>query len=120
MIRFFLIVTLTLFFVGCSVEERVTAGEKPADLIDKVKMTNILVDLSIVESTYQIKYIHVIRYNSLLQKEADSIFHVNKVSREQFESSMGYYSVNQEELKDIYQKVRAEIEKRHKQLDQEN
>jgi hypothetical protein len=114
------------FFILCLVLISACKGEsvdkfpEPDNLLEKEQLIPILADLSIVESAYQVKYIQVSRYSTLLQKEADSIFQRHEVTRDDYEKSMEYYSHNQEELMEIYQEVKKKIEKQRNELPPES
>lgn len=92
------------------------AYSEPDSVLTPVQMVDILTELSIVEAAYQSKYIQVSRFSSLLQKEADSIFTVFKTDRTVFEENMTYYAYQREELKGIYQQVKANLEKRKSEI----
>lgn len=89
---------------------------EPDQLIEKVEFVEILTELTFLESAYQVKYVQVTRYSHLLQQQSDSIFRVFKTDRNSFEESMEYYAHHQEQLAEIYELVKANLEKRKEKL----
>lgn len=89
---------------------------EPDELLTSEQMVDILTELSVVEAAYQAKYIQVSRFSSLLQKEADSIFTTFKTNRTVFEENMTYYGYEREELREIYQQVKVNLEKRKSEI----
>lgn len=89
---------------------------EPENLLDKERMTDVLTELSIIEAAYQMKYIQVSRYSSVLLQDADSVFRVFNTDKDAFDASMDYYGHHQQELAEIYQAVKVNIEKRQAEL----
>lgn len=113
--RFLSIILLVMILISCQRSEAVVE-EKPQNFLDKNKMINILTELTVLESTYQMKYIQASRFSYLMQKDADSIFHVFKINGKIFEENMTYYNSNPGELAEIYADVKKKIEQRQAKL----
>lgn len=116
----FLAFILCLVLIAACGRESVDKFPEPDNLVEKEQLIPVLTDLSIIESVYQVKYIQVSRYSTLLQREADSIFQKYNITREDYENSMEYYSHNQEEMLEIYQQVKKNIEKQRSELPPES
>lgn len=111
------VVIIVFFSLLFSCKERVSSEfPAPDNLLSQQQMITILTELSVVEASYQMKYIQVSRYSTVLQKDADSIFNVFKTDNNAFEASMEYYGYHQEKLAEIYQTVKENIEKRQREL----
>ncbi len=114
--KFFCFLLFTVFLLfSCSREVKVI-DEKPDNLIEREKMIEILTELSIVESIYQMKYVQVSRYESLLSEKADSIFNKFGVDKVIFDENMNYYLTDQEDMALIYGKVKENITSRLNEL----
>ena len=101
--------------VSCSEKASVSYPE-PDNLLKKEVFVEILTELTFLESAYQVKYIQVTRYSNLLQQQSDSIFKVFKTDRNVFEENMDYYTHHQEQLVEIYQLVKANLERKKEEL----
>ncbi|MCO5259039.1 MAG: DUF4296 domain-containing protein [Crocinitomicaceae bacterium] len=108
--KLFYILIICLGFVACKSEGKYQADKVPSVLLSKDQMTDILTDLTILESAYQNKYIQVSRYSYLLIKDADSIFLKHGTNKLVFDENMVYYSSGIEDLATIYQEVKNRIE----------
>lgn len=93
---------------------------KPKNLLSTEEMIKIITDLTVIEATYQMRYVQVSRYSHLIQQAADSIFLVHKTSREIYETSFDYYTGDQLEMIKIYQAVKLNIDKKIKELPDES
>lgn len=113
--RFLLIIGIVSVLVSCKGSISGFYPE-PDNLLSKEEMVDILTELAIIESAYQMKYVQVTRYSKVLQQDADSIFRAFKADRHTFEESMTYYGYHQEELIEIYQYVKANLEQRQADL----
>ncbi len=113
--RWLVIVGLLAGFSSCQIDYS-DAYSEPETVLTPEQMTGILTELAVVEAAYQSKYIQVSRFSSLLQKEADSIFTTFKTDRTVFEENMTYYAYQREELKEIYQQVKVNLEKRKSEI----
>lgn len=100
---------------SCSEKASVSYPE-PDSLLGKEEFVEILTELTFLESAYQIKYIQVTRYSNQLQQQSDSIFKVFKTDRNVFEENMDYYTHHQEQLAEIYQLVKANLERKKEEL----
>lgn len=114
--KFFYFLLFTVFFLAACSREVKVIDEKPNNLIDREKMIEILTELSIVESIYQMKYVQVSRYESLLSEKADSIFNKFGVDNIIFDENMNYYLTDQDNMIFIYNKVKENITSRLNEL----
>lgn len=113
--RFLSIVLLVISLISCHRSET-EIETKPQNFLDRNKMINVLTELTVLESTYQMKYIQASRFSYLMQEDADSLFHVFKIDGKIFEENMKYYNSNPGELAEIYDEVKKNIEQRKEKL----
>jgi hypothetical protein len=104
-----------IFFIGIcalfvSCKEKEHYESVPKALIPKEKMIDLITNLTILESTYQAKYVQVTRYSWLLQQEADSLFKANGITRQQYDESLTYYNKQHEEMVEMYQEVKTKLQ----------
>jgi|GEM_PF-3059119 len=116
MIRFLFISVLGLCLSACGNEPFEYVVEKPANLMPKEKLIDVLTEVTIIEAAHQMKYIQVGRYSTILQNECDSLFKEKNTDKEAFEASMRYYSLQIKVMKKIYESVNNEIAKRKSEL----
>lgn len=83
----------------------------PDDLIQKDKMTLVVIDLVKHEAFIQQKYQRVDRFYPVMTRTGDSIMKAHDISRDQFTRSMDYYSVRQEEMQEIYGEALNQLNK---------
>ena len=114
--RLLLIGALILWSIASCQQDVLEAVEKPQDLISTKEIVPIITEISIVEGAYQLKYVQVSRYSTLLESAIDSVLKVNNISRDRYDRSMKYYSYNQVELREIYVEVKKELEERKSKI----
>lgn len=113
--RFLLIVLLVIIVISCQ-RSGGEIQEKPQNFLDKNKMINILTELTVIESMYQMKYIQASRFSYLMQKDADSLFHIFKTDSKTFDENITYYNSKPDELAEMYTEVKNNLEKRKAKL----
>lgn len=79
--------------------------KKPAYLLEEEKMVSVMVDLHLIETAHNLKVMEADTNNAQYEQFMSSIFVSNEVSKEQFDSSLFYYSTRTEEMNVIYDKV---------------
>lgn len=94
---------IALIFASCS--PGVDRVEAPEKLIKKEKMVTLLTELMKLEGHVSIKYLQVDKYKDVLSTSADSLFNSHGVTKASFESSFEYYAQQQDDLRQIYEKV---------------
>jgi len=94
---------IALFFASCS--PGVDRKEAPKDLIKPNKMITVLTELMKLEGHANARYLQVTKYHKLIQASADSLFKAEGITAKQFEASYEYYAHQQEELRQMYEKV---------------
>lgn len=65
-------------------------------------MVEIIKDLAKLESHIKITYPSVSQFHKVMIRSCDSLFSAHNMSTEEFDKSMDYYGMNQQEMKDIY------------------
>ena len=101
----------SVFFLLCFISCKEKKGnEKPANILKKEVMVDVLCDIHLTDALLQLKsnqpkdFIHL---NS--SKMYDSILKENKISAAQFDSSLKYYASQPEQMKGIYEQVVQKI-----------
>jgi len=80
--------------------------EKPEDLIDKEKMTNLLYDMHLAVGTSNIKNVHLEKNRNYMSL----VFHKYGVDSTQFATSNIYYTSNINEYEEIYEEVQRRLD----------
>ena len=93
------LLALIILFGSCFDKGEV---DRPDNLIPKEKMVVIIKDLVKLEAHIKINYPSVAQFNKVMVKSGDSLLSSHKVTAEDFDESMDYYGMDQDELKDIY------------------
>jgi hypothetical protein len=98
---------VTLITISCRNENTNLVGiiERPKDLINKDSMVNILVDIHLADA--------IVTHSEYINDEKrkfsysayKSVFEKHNLTKLRFENSISYYSLNQDELKNIYDSV---------------
>ncbi len=102
---FFLLIT----FIGLSACIR-PKEEKPANLIEPSKMTQILTDLQLADAYIAIQKSESKDIKQLATHLQDSLFKKHQITRAQFDTSMKWYAAHAEELDKIYDQVIQQLE----------
>lgn len=118
MIRF-LAITVALLLVLSACVDRIPRKPEPDHLVEREKLVDILTDLTLLETAYQLKYVQVNKYAEQLKTGGDSIIKAHGVSYTDFDQSMDYYGSDQVLMTEIYDEVKAKLEARRKELEQE-
>lgn len=104
----FVFIILVLFLsVSCKKE----LVKKPAKLIEKEKMMNIIYDLTLLES---IKYQQPLSLDSVESNPKKFIFKKYKVDSLQFAKSNIYYASDYDGYKEMFDQINARLEKEKK------
>ena len=104
----FVFIILVLFLsVSCKKE----LVKKPAKLIEKEKMMNIIYDLTLLES---IKYQQPLSLDSVESNPKKFIFKKYKVDSLQFAKSNIYYASDYDGYKEMFDQINARLEKEQK------
>ena len=104
----FVFIILVLFLsVSCKKE----LVKKPAKLIEKEKMMNIIYDLTLLEA---IKYQQPLSLDSVESNPKKFIFKKYKVDSLQFAKSNIYYASDYDGYKEMYDVINARLEKEQK------
>lgn len=101
--KIFLISLIALLF-SCGEKE-----ELPENIIPQEEFITLLVDIQLMESYCQNKYVRPDVYKELLQNSVDSLLKANNRTVEEFEESFTYYSMQPKVMFQIYEQVLAKI-----------
>lgn len=111
---FFIYLYVSLaFLVSCSNSETKIVEETPSYVLNHDKMSDVLLDLHVIDAAINLSYIH---QGSLIvnkSKIQDTIFLEHKVKRIDFDSSVAWYGRHPDELKEIYDVVTEKLNSKH-------
>ncbi len=106
---FLLLLVVALLFSGCyKVNKDVV--RKPANLIPKDKMADIITEMQIIEGAAVYNRTHFPGYqNGKEETYYQFLFHHYHVTKEQVKASLDYYNSKGDEMAGIYDKVLAKL-----------
>ena len=107
MFKYVLIFCISVIAFACTGTDAESAP--PADLLDKNSMAEVMTDLSLAEAVINIKTIQNPAFNSDSLVKFN-IFKQHSITRQQYESSIKYYSAHPAEFKEVYDMVLKKIE----------
>lgn len=96
----------SIVYLGCG------SGEKdavPAHILPKEKMVEIMVEVNITEAALNLNYLNEGKIKDT--KEYSDVFKRKKVSKEQYDESLKYYTEHPEEMVKMYDEVLNELSK---------
>lgn len=113
-LRIYVFLTIT-FVVACSnSNSEVEIKENvPNYVLSSEKMSDVLVDLHIIDAAINLGYINqsTLIYNK--SKLQDSVFSHYKIKRAGFDSSVVWYAKHLQDLRIIYDDVTTKLNKKH-------
>tara|TARA_B100001057_G_scaffold495474_1_gene594580 strand:- start:1546 stop:1881 length:336 start_codon:yes stop_codon:yes gene_type:complete len=103
-----------LFLVfSCTQPEKATNN----NIINREQFTKLIVDIHLIEAKFEtIKFKNELNAKAILQNDYDSIFSLYGIAFENFEKSLKYYSLKDDNLELIYTNALEEIKKKKSQL----
>lgn len=111
------IIAIILLLIGATAcSEDIRHKEAPKNLLTEDEMVEILTELSVLEASYQLKYVQLNKYTKLLKASGDSLIQAHGVNPKDFERNMDYYGMKQAEMIKIYERVRSNLEKSKAEL----
>lgn len=108
------ILAFVLTLTAC--ELKVQEIPAPNDLIPKNKMALILEELMVTEQYVQLKHPQPNDYQEVAKNSGEAILKKHGVHFRRFDSSMDYYASHQDEMKQIYNQVLENINKKLNKL----
>ena len=86
-------------------------------IIKSEKFTKLIVDIHLIEAKFEtIKFKNELSAKAILQNDYDSIFSLYGITFENFENSLKYYSLKDDNLELIYTNALEEIKKKKSKL----
>ena len=83
-------------------------------IISNDKFTRIIIDIHLIEAEFENQKLNdEFKANAILQNDYDSIFDLHNITYEDFQKSLKYYSLENNELELIYSKALEEIKKKN-------
>jgi hypothetical protein len=113
-IAFFLF--LALLFSGCYKENK-DIVHKPAHLIPKDQLVDILSDMEITEGIINYTRINHPEYKSVANSYYQALFHHYHITKEQLQASLNYYNSRGDEMARVYDKVLEKLEEKQAVLE---
>ncbi len=104
------ILAIIIALAGC--KEQVV--EKPAALIAKEDMVNIMYDLSLLEA---IKYQNIAALEAYKTEPSDYVYKKYNIDSSQFVQSNKYYASNFEEYKEMFDQISVRLEQNKAEID---
>lgn len=104
-LKFIIITLLLLIQISCDNSEK-----RPGNIITEDNMVLILIDVQILEATYNTRLIHLEDRNERMERYYQEIFEKHQTSIEIFNESYTYYEKNPLELDAIYEDVLEKLE----------
>ncbi len=113
-----LFLLLALLFSGCYKVNKLEV-KKPAHLIPKDKMVDIITDMEIIHSVVVYNREHYPEYGSKEKSYYQALFNHYHVTKNQIRDNMEYYISQGNEMAKIYEKVMAKLAKKQAVLDEQ-
>jgi len=105
---FILLVLLALLFSGCYKVNKLEV-KKPANLISKDKIVDILTDMEIIQGAAVIRREHFPEYGGIKKSYYQTLFNHYHVTKSQIRASLDYYNSQGNEMAKIYDKVMSKL-----------
>ena len=115
---FFLFLSLSLLFSGCYKVNKEEV-KKPANLIPKEKMANLITDMEIIEGAAVYNKTHFPGYQEMKKEYYRSLFDRYHVTRKQVKASLDYYNSRGAEMAAIYDKALELLIQKQDELNRE-
>ena len=105
-LTFKLFAFVLVFLLSCEVPEK-----KPEDILSEEKVSDVMVDMQILEATYNSRLLNLDDRNDRMKRYYDEIFEHHGISEKVFNESYTYYQDHPEQLELIYEMVFEKLEK---------
>lgn len=113
--RTYILLLLALLMAGC----KTVVEEKPP--MDDTTMVNFLIEAHLMENYYNININHhTTASDSLKRATYEALFDKFHIQKEDFEQSMDFYTHHEQQLEEIYMKVRDSLNVLYDQYDNHN
>ena len=108
----------TLLFIFILIFFSCNTATNDNGIISNDKFTRIIIDIHLIEAEFENQKLNdEFKANAILQNDYDSIFDLHNITYEDFQKSLKYYSLENNELELIYSKALEEIKKEKSKLD---
>ncbi len=115
----FLFLLVSLLFSSCYKINKDVVN-KPANLIPKDKMADIITDMEIIEGAFVYNRTHFPGYQNGLEKSYYKVlFNHYHVTKEQVKASLNYYNSKGDEMAGIYDKVLQKLAEKQTEVNLE-
>ena len=102
---FIFLTFLSLIQISCD-----NSNKRSESIILEDSMVSILVDIQVLEATYNTRLIHLEDRNEKMESYYQEIFEKHQTNADQFNESYTYYEENPEILEAIYDRVLENLE----------
>tara|TARA_B110000285_G_scaffold137087_1_gene153543 strand:+ start:2769 stop:3119 length:351 start_codon:yes stop_codon:yes gene_type:complete len=99
-----------LFLASCSSSE-IGSVDEPDHLINRNKLTTVLVEMVKLEAYVESEYKTVTVYSEIMKKSADSLLNAYDITNKDYEENMEYYGAQHGLMQDINSDVLDELTK---------
>ncbi len=106
--RFFLIFFLIPFYLFSCKQKGV---DTPGHIMEKKELVNLQVDLYMVEAAHNMNVLKQDSADGEYKTLFETILKKHKVTRDDYESSLRYYAIDNESLNEIYDSVLVKLTK---------
>ena len=104
-LKFTILTFLLLIQLSCD-----NSKERPESIIAEENMVAILIDIQILEATYNTRLIHLEDRNERMDRYYQEVFENHQTNIDLFNESYTYYQENPEILEAIYEEVLEKLE----------
>jgi len=102
-----LFIALAFFAFSCSNEEVKTPGH----ILEKKELVDVQVDLYMVEAAHNMNVLKQDSADTEYKTMFETVMKKHSISREDYESSLRYYAIDNESLNEIYDSVLVKLTK---------
>ncbi len=85
--------------------------ETPGNILEKKELVNVQVDLYLVEAAHNMNVLKIDSADTEYKTLFETVMKKHNVTREDYESSLRYYAIDNESLNEIYDSVLVKLTK---------
>ena len=95
--------------ISCESNSKVYIENKPKQLLDEDKFTEIYKELLLIESTARITTESGLKADSMILVNSDNLLASKKINREIYQQSYDYFAMNAEKFLEINESIKTEL-----------
>lgn len=100
-----ILIPISLLFFSC----RQSGVETPGHILEKKELVNVQVDLYLVESAHNMNVLKPDSADTEYKALFETVIKKHNITREDYESSLRYYAIDNESLNEIYDSVLVKL-----------